>query len=862
MGLLKPKHTIAILLALLLGAAAGALAQEGQGGGKPSELSPLTEDDSYTLDPEDLENQVRDLRARAGQGGKHISTLEDLNYEYNLPRARISFKNDVGRDFLVDSITIYLDGMQVYPAKGQEIEKTPAGSTTLLFDRRVSPGNHRMDVFIIYRGNSGTFSYMEGYRVKLAETRTFYVRMRGATPILLRGYEREGLGVQTLDRPALEVELDTRFVANDPTFVGRAPNSLGKGAGVLVARPKVKAPPTAVAALPIPEIKAPAPKDISATPSALAAPTGTRLRIIHQNEMGKSFLLRDIRYTLNGQQIFRRDGARDAELAKAQRFEAGTFDIKPGVYQFGVNIVYAGAARGIFNYMEDMRFRADHSHPLTINEGETVELTVIGYEDGGVFTKQEDLPAVRVIANVVEGRAVAAATPGGPKVPGQAPAIPDTGTRIKIIHDNQMGSGFLLRQVRYVVDGQVIYNRDGEKDASLRTSKLFDAGTFPVKPGNHKLTVNLVYSGSARGIFDYMEDFRYRANKSENFSIKEGETIEIRVTGLEEGGIFTKPEDKPAVRIAMTSLGGGVAAAAPVPLPAAGAPKPAAAPVEPQSGSRPAAPAAASDTRARVIFLNQMTDSFLFKSIVVRLDGKPVLRRSRDKDASIASTDKIDLGFVDTSEGRHTFDVDVVYSGNGRGFFTYMDDMNFRAARQHDWVIGKGQTLTFNIIGYEESGALIRQEDRPQLRITLDRPASYFAPGAASQAAGGQVHVIHKNEMGDGYKLLTLIYRLNGKVVFSRDASKDPSAAGVREFDVGAIPVSPGPNVLKVTAVYAGNAKGFFTYMEDMRFRAEKTHEFNFIPGQDLKLTVKGVEEGGIFTRIEDRPGLQFETGE
>jgi len=94
------------------------------------------------------------------------------------------------------------------------------------------------------------------------------------------------------------------------------------------------------------------------------------------------------------------------------------------------------------------------------------------------------------------------------------------------------------------------------------TSKLHDQKTVevlsgPIAPGNHTISVLLVYRGSGFGPFKYLKKYKYTVKSSHTFTAVEGKHTRIEIVGFEKGGWNTQLRDRPGVDYRVTTSDGG-----------------------------------------------------------------------------------------------------------------------------------------------------------------------------------------------------------------------------------------------------------------------------------------------------------------
>jgi hypothetical protein len=121
------------------------------------------------------------------------------------------------------------------------------------------------------------------------------------------------------------------------------------------------------------------------------------------------------------------------------------------------------------------------------------------------------------------------------------------GAKAVLLHRNEMGSSFMLESAAYALDGAPIYTKvDQEGDLDKREE--FEIFNGRIVPGNHQVSVKLVYRGHGYGVFSYLEGYKFKVQSSHTFNAEAGKVTNIKVVGFEKGGFTTDLKDRPAVR--------------------------------------------------------------------------------------------------------------------------------------------------------------------------------------------------------------------------------------------------------------------------------------------------------------------------
>lgn len=121
------------------------------------------------------------------------------------------------------------------------------------------------------------------------------------------------------------------------------------------------------------------------------------------------------------------------------------------------------------------------------------------------------------------------------------------GSRAIITHRNEMGSMYTPIRYVYALDGQEIYSKTDES-GKMGDQKEIEVFNGSITPGNHTLSVQMVYQGNGYGVFSYLKGYKFTAKSSRTFTAPEGKQLQMKVVGFEKGNpVTTDPKDRPAV---------------------------------------------------------------------------------------------------------------------------------------------------------------------------------------------------------------------------------------------------------------------------------------------------------------------------
>lgn len=130
------------------------------------------------------------------------------------------------------------------------------------------------------------------------------------------------------------------------------------------------------------------------------------------------------------------------------------------------------------------------------------------------------------------------------------------GSRSIIIHKNEMGSSFRLIKLVYAVDGAQIYAKADDSGA-LDEKREFEIFNGSIVPGNHTISVQMIFRGHGYGIFSYLKGYKFTVRSSHTFTAGEGRQTAITVRAYEKGNITTELKDRPAIKFDVNLFSGG-----------------------------------------------------------------------------------------------------------------------------------------------------------------------------------------------------------------------------------------------------------------------------------------------------------------
>lgn len=119
--------------------------------------------------------------------------------------------------------------------------------------------------------------------------------------------------------------------------------------------------------------------------------SGTQLYMKIDNELGSDFQIEKLVFFLDGHQIFSREFAPDEEVGTLLVYRGS---VLPGRHRIDVEAVL-NADNGLFDFGFSKRLALESGQYFAANEGKIVDLDLVMFDQGKVFTAAENRPALR-----------------------------------------------------------------------------------------------------------------------------------------------------------------------------------------------------------------------------------------------------------------------------------------------------------------------------------------------------------------------------------------------------------------------------------------------------------------------------------
>ena len=175
----------------------------------------------YDVKIKQLEENISQLKEKIFRSKARLLVLQETILKGVIAGAKavVVHEDQLGGLYYLESVAYYLDGNPIFGRTNENGELKP-GTDLQVYDGNVNPGNHMLTVYMVYRGQSSVFSYIEGIKVKLKANYVFKAEEGKVTRVDVKGFDKGGVTAQFEKRPG--VKFDSNYL--DFTEIGTTAN--------------------------------------------------------------------------------------------------------------------------------------------------------------------------------------------------------------------------------------------------------------------------------------------------------------------------------------------------------------------------------------------------------------------------------------------------------------------------------------------------------------------------------------------------------------------------------------------------------------------------------------------------------------
>lgn len=122
----------------------------------------------------------------------------------------------------------------------------------------------------------------------------------------------------------------------------------------------------------------------------------------------------------------------------------------------------------------------------------------------------------------------------------------------------------------------------------------------------------------------------------------------------------------------------------------------------------------------------------------------------------------------------------------------------------------------------------------------------------------GRATVWHVNKLGQGFKLESLQYSVDGQVRFMK-GNTDGALDDARELKIQDGVITPGAHTLNVDLKARPTGYGVFSYVKNYVVELQSSYGFTVEPGRACTVKAVVAEKSGVTNSLEDRVAVEYE---
>jgi hypothetical protein len=146
---------------------------------------------------------------------------------------------------------------------------------------------------------------------------------------------------------------------------------------------------------------------------------------------------------------------------------------------------------------------------------------------------------------------------------------------------------------------------------------------------------------------------------------------------------------------------------------------------------------------------------------------------------------------------------------------------------------------------------------RERVIETKSRIITYGERVSRGFTAGTRVFMRNEDALGDDFKLESVTYYLDGHQVYSKKYGGEE----IGDATVYKGSILPGKHKIDMEVTLRAD-EGLFDFSHKAKLKYTTSEYFTANEGKQLNIKVRFFDKGGVFTAIEERPGISFEIAE
>jgi len=169
-----------------------------------------------------LRQRVEELKGQVFDAKTQLMLLREQILQNLISDARVEVvqTHELSAALSLEEVIYSLDGERIYYQANRDgaLDR----KEFRVFEGSVSPGNHVVDVEMMFRGNSTVFSYLGGYVFRVKASFPFVATQGRSVRVRAVAYEKGGAATRLEDRPSIRFEMQQSKAAEPAAGQGES----------------------------------------------------------------------------------------------------------------------------------------------------------------------------------------------------------------------------------------------------------------------------------------------------------------------------------------------------------------------------------------------------------------------------------------------------------------------------------------------------------------------------------------------------------------------------------------------------------------------------------------------------------------
>jgi len=170
----------------------------------------------YNVKVKELEERINELKEKLFRTKTRLMLLEETMLGGVIGGAKLVIRhhNEIGGFLKLESAAYFLDSRPLYRKAdvGGDLDKQ---KVIEIYNNPVNSSTHMLSVYLVFKGQSSVFTYVEGFAVTLKSSKTFTAKDGKVCVIDVYAYDKGGMFMAMKDRPGIKYSINYKNMSQE-----------------------------------------------------------------------------------------------------------------------------------------------------------------------------------------------------------------------------------------------------------------------------------------------------------------------------------------------------------------------------------------------------------------------------------------------------------------------------------------------------------------------------------------------------------------------------------------------------------------------------------------------------------------------